>query len=344
MTQSKKVEGAGSTNFVVFSKLPVKGLEGQTFVFRSVKESKRLKHAEYLANESPIMSILAHENQLGNSFGRSMTPQPFYLEATGARSISQKMTPFYSAAYPVSGGFDLIALHKQNRTMAEAIKFLHEPIQVNTKFYKIVHRDLKPENFLVQSKIDSNAAITDFDLSTVLIGESFPDLLARTKTPFYTGVRGTPLTVDQHVVVRHNPALLNQDPRLKRSLTYEELEASDIWSLGVSFIWNALPVKITDTKKLSLYHYIMNRGTKNSKDLYIKNQNIPYHVEQFFSRSNQDILAEVQVYVPDLKFTDAQIQGVREYLKSSEYLFVKNRMLVLDASKRALIDEVLGAL
>ena len=342
VAQSKKVEGAGSTNVVVFSKLPVKALEKQMFVFRAVTEAKRLIHAAFLKNEATIMSILAYKNLFHNPFGRSMTPQPFYIDASGVRSISQKMTPFYSAAYPSSGTYDLVALHKQNRSMAEAIKFLHEPFEFNGKFYKVAHRDLKPENFVVQSKIDPNVGITDYDLSTFLEGTSLDDLMARTRTPFYGGIRGTPLTVDPHTVVRHNPALLNQDPRLKRLLTYEEVEASDIWSLGVSFIWNALPANFA--KRESLYQYIINKNVNSSKDLYIKNQYIPYHIEHFFNRPNQDILAEVHANKPNLQFTDLHIEGIRKYLASKEYQFVKNRMLVLDASKRATIDEVLSSL
>ena len=343
---SDEVVGAGSTNAVIVS--PIKGIEklqNQPMVFRYVKANRAVddRILDNLENEASILKIMGMKNIAQNRYGRAMTPQPFYIEESGFRSISQKLTPFYSAAYTKEGVFDLKALQMQHRSMAETIKFVHEPLQVDGIYVKIVHRDLKPANWLVQGANDPRAAITDFDLSSEISASSLEELKTESAKLHYKNVQGSPYTIDPHLIIRARPELIAQPNELARKVSFDELQAADIWSLGVSLIWSALPGSYGKNAG-SLYDYIMQKDAPpnaSQVEFHLQTLRITPVIEKFFDRHNEMIKKEISMNAQFLRITDAQIEGIRAFLDSSQYQFIKNRMLRVDPVERADIDEVL---
>lgn len=99
---------------------------------------------------------------------------------------------------------------------------------VETK--KIFHRDIKPENILLKDKDGLEPKITDFGVSKTLLEQNISESLKNTLvgTPVYL----SPILWNAFVNLKENPQKID---KIKH-----DLEKSDIFSLGITFLQCAL--------------------------------------------------------------------------------------------------------
>ena len=314
----KKIK-AGSTNIVKFGRL--EGYNGE-YAYREVKDTNKFEQEDFDRFEyvRRIVEVVKEANfipGIGGKNGRTMVSQPQTMSSDGLSYIKQKLHPL-SQTHLELGQFNPNVLRTQFKSLAEVIQFLHAPKKINGMWYMIVHRDLNVKNLYQQSKVDLRVAIDDFDKSEMIFAPTPKELEKKAKRVEKYALAGTPSTVDINIIKKDH-------------FSFNELKQSDIWSLGV--------IMLQHTFGQGAFRKII--GNPYNLDRIISifgSGQLPKKVESYFGKSADKILKEN----PEL--TIKQIQGMKEFIKSSEYKLIKSSMLRVDPNSRLGIDKIVEQL